>query len=92
VANVGIRPSFDAGEVLIEVHLLDFDRDIYGQRLSVEFVLRLRPEIRFDDVTALVAQMRQDVTQARLVLDQDAREPAYDFPVVSPLSGAGPHG
>jgi riboflavin kinase/FMN adenylyltransferase len=92
VANVGIRPSFDAGEVLIEVHLLDFDRDIYGQTLSVAFVSRLRPELRFADITALIAQMQQDVAQARLVLDQDAREPAYDFPVVSPLSGAGPHG
>ncbi len=72
VANLGVRPSFGNGERLLEVHLLDYDRDIYGKRLSIEFVKRLRPEERFEDIAALIEQIRYDVEQARHVLG-DAR-------------------
>jgi riboflavin kinase/FMN adenylyltransferase len=68
VANVGVRPSFDKGELLIEVHLLDFEGDIYGQTLEVAFVERLRPEQRFTDTEALIAQIGRDVEQARTLL------------------------
>ncbi len=68
VGNIGIRPSFDAGERLLEVHLLDFEGDLYGQRLRVEFVQRLRPELRFDDVQALIAQVGRDIETARRLL------------------------
>jgi riboflavin kinase/FMN adenylyltransferase len=68
VANVGIRPSFDAGAVLLEVHLLDFEGDIYGHALRVEFVERLRSEMRFDRIEDLTAQISQDIEQARKLL------------------------
>lgn len=68
VSNVGTRPSFDDGERRVETHILDFDRDIYGQMLGVEFVERLRDEKRYRDVDRLVAQMHQDVAQARALL------------------------
>lgn len=68
VGNIGIRPSFDAGERLLEVHLLDYDGDLYGQQLRVEFVQRLRPELRFDDVQALIAQVGRDIETTRRLL------------------------
>ena len=69
VANMGIRPSFDAGERLLEVHLLDFEGDLYGQAIQVAFVEHLRPERRFTDRAALIAQIHDDVERACSVLD-----------------------
>jgi riboflavin kinase/FMN adenylyltransferase len=66
--NIGRRPTFDAGHVSIETHLLDFEGDIYGQRLDLEIVHRIREEVKFDSVDALVAQIAKDVETAREVL------------------------
>jgi riboflavin kinase/FMN adenylyltransferase len=67
--SIGTRPTFhDGTEVLAEVHLLDFDGDLYGERLGVELLARLRDEQRFEDVEALVAQMRRDAEKGRAVL------------------------
>jgi riboflavin kinase/FMN adenylyltransferase len=67
--SVGTRPTFhDGTEVLAEVHLLDFDGDLYGERLGVELLARLRDEQRFEDAEALVTQMRQDAENGRAVL------------------------
>jgi riboflavin kinase/FMN adenylyltransferase len=64
--NVGVRPMFDTARgLLVEAHLLDFDGDLYGQRLRVAFLERMRGEKRFDSVDDLVAQMRLDVDRAR---------------------------
>lgn len=69
VSNVGVRPTFgDGNRRLVEVFLLDFDRDIYGRKLRVEFLARLRPEERFESAEALVEQMHRDVAKARTVL------------------------
>jgi riboflavin kinase / FMN adenylyltransferase len=69
VASLGTRPTVDAGgEPLLEVHLFDFDGDLYGRRLEVEFVARLRDEERFDDLGALRRQMDQDSAAARKLL------------------------
>ncbi|MGE0489291.1 MAG: bifunctional riboflavin kinase/FAD synthetase [Vulcanimicrobiota bacterium] len=68
VANLGIRPTFDGTRPLLEVHLLDFDGDLYDQDLTVDFVKRLRPEQKFPGIEALVAQIQTDVNQARAVL------------------------
>lgn len=66
VANVGVRPTVHAGEQpLLEVHLLDFDGDLYGQRLGVCFVEKLRDEHRFASLEELRAQLQQDIQQAR---------------------------
>jgi riboflavin kinase/FMN adenylyltransferase len=72
VTNVGVRPSFDNGGRLVEAHLLDFDRDIYGEVLGVEFVERLRDEVRYENIHELVTQMQRDVAQARAVLTTSA--------------------
>jgi riboflavin kinase/FMN adenylyltransferase len=64
--NVGVRPMFVTGRgELIEAYLLDFDGDLYGKQLRLEFLRRLRGEKRFASVDALVDQMRLDVEEAR---------------------------
>jgi len=68
VASIGVRPTFDSGPRSIEVHLLDFDGDLYGQGMVVEFLAWQRSEARFDSVEALVAQMHADVAIARVNL------------------------
>jgi len=68
VANIGTCPTFDNQELSLEVHLLDFDGDLYGEVLQVEFVHRLREEQRFPSIEALAAQIRADMAAARQVL------------------------
>ncbi|MEN6479440.1 MAG: bifunctional riboflavin kinase/FAD synthetase [Anaerolineales bacterium] len=68
VANLGIRPSFDAGEVLLEVHLLGVERDLYGLDLRVFFVQYLRGEMVFADAEELKAQIQRDIVQAAAIL------------------------
>ena len=67
-ASIGIRPTFGGGHRTVEVYVLDFDGDLYDQVIEVQFIKRLRPEMKFDNVQALIAQMQQDVAQAREVL------------------------
>lgn len=68
VASIGVRPTFGGGPVSIEVYLFDFHEDIYGRRLDLSFVERLRGEEKFADVEALVRQMRKDVERAKRIL------------------------
>lgn len=65
VANVGVRPTVGGRRCLLEAHLFDFDRDIYGQHVRVEFRLRLRDEQRFESIDALRAQILADAQRAR---------------------------
>lgn len=58
--NIGIRPTVDGTSRTIEVNLFDFDQDIYGERLTVELVAYLRPEMKFENLEALVAQIEMD--------------------------------
>jgi len=77
VSSLGTRPTVDGSEPLLEAHLFDFDGDLYGRRIEVEFVARLRDEEKFEDLPALVAQMHRDASQARAILSQDpTRAPA----------------
>jgi riboflavin kinase/FMN adenylyltransferase len=63
--NVGVRPTFETGRgLLIEAHLIDFDGDLYGRKLRVAFIERLRGERRFPNVEDLIAQMHRDVEEA----------------------------
>lgn len=64
VVNVGVRPTFGGDREVVEVHLIDHDRDLYGMDVGIEFVARLRDERRFDGVDSLVAQIRADVAEA----------------------------
>lgn len=68
--NIGRRPTFydENGLLLVEAHLLDFDDDLYGERPAVRFGPRLRDEVRFDGLDALVAQLHRDVAQTRDLL------------------------
>lgn len=65
VANVGERPSFNTGERAIEVHIIRYQGDLYGQDLVVEFIRRLRRQRRFEDICELVQQISRDVERAR---------------------------
>lgn len=73
VSSLGTRPTVDGVEPLLEAHLFDFDDDIYGRRIEVEFVAKLRDELKFPDLPALTAQMHRDAAQARAILLQDHR-------------------
>jgi len=68
VASLGTRPTVNGVEPLLEAHLFDFDGDLYGRMLQVEFVAKLRDELRFDGLPALVEQMHRDAAQAREIL------------------------
>jgi riboflavin kinase/FMN adenylyltransferase len=68
VASVGTRPTIGGGVALLEVLIFDFDRDIYGQYITVQFLKRLREERHFDDLEALKRQMHVDVAAARAAL------------------------
>ena len=67
--HLGPRPTFVGSPPTIELHLLGFDGDLYGEEIRVDFVRRLRDVRPFDSVAALVAQMREDVEDARRVLE-----------------------
>jgi len=71
VTNIGVRPSFAGAERTIESYLLGFDDNLYGLDLRMEFVDRLRPEKRFEDLDDLVAQIRSDAEQAAELLAQE---------------------
>ncbi len=68
VASIGTRPTIGGGAALLEVLIFDFDRDIYGEYITVHFVKRLREERHFADLEALKRQMESDVTAARAAL------------------------
>ncbi len=65
VANVGNRPTVDGTRSLLEVHLFDFDQEIYGRHVDVEFRYKIRDERRFESFEALKAQIEQDSRAAR---------------------------
>ncbi len=65
VANVGVRPTVDGMRCLLEVHLFDFNQDIYGKHVEIEFCTKLRDEIRFADISLLKTQIADDVLMAR---------------------------
>lgn len=68
VASIGVRPMFGRNEPNLEVHLFDFDGDLYGQHLSVALVEFLRDEEKFDSVETLIDQIARDADQARAIL------------------------
>ena len=70
VANVGTRPTVEGTRTLLEVHLLDFDGDIYGRQVSVEFLHKLRDERRFASFDELKARIDQDIGEARTWLQK----------------------
>jgi len=68
VANIGVRPTVDGHSYLLEIHLFDFNQDIYGQRINIYFEHFIRPEKKFSDLDTLVAQITQDTETAKSLL------------------------
>ncbi len=68
VANIGYSPTFDDHLFTVEVHILDFDQNIYGETIRVNFIQRLRGEIKFENIDALATQIRKDIEHARDIL------------------------
>lgn len=68
--NIGFNPTFtpDKRSASVEAHLLDFDRDLYGQTIELEFITRLRDELKFDSVDALLAQIHADIDETRKIV------------------------
>ena len=72
--NIGVRPTFGMGRAeLIEVHLIDFDGDLYGTELRLRFLQRLRGERRFTSVEALIEELHSDVERARVICARELR-------------------
>ena len=69
--NIGMRPTFDGHKRTLEVHIFRLSEDLYGQDLLVSFIERLREEQRFENVEALISQLRQDAVLAEQILNQD---------------------
>ncbi len=74
VANLGVRPTVDGTRTLLEVHLLDFEQNIYGQHVKVEFCKKLRDEQRFENTELLRQQIAQDVIKARAYFSEQINE------------------
>lgn len=71
--NIGVRPTFDHGPRTVEAYLLDFEGDLYGQELCLEFIRRLRPEQKFAGLDELVTQIQIDVDLTRQILQSGSR-------------------
>jgi len=70
VASLGTRPTIGGTDMLLEVHVFDFAGDLYGREIEVEFVAKLRDEVKFDSLDALMVQMKVDAVQARDLLSK----------------------
>lgn len=89
VSSFGTRPTVQGVEPLLEAHLFDFDGNLYGRHLRVEFVAKLRDEEKFDGLEALTVQMHRDAEQARAILQANpSRQPAPSGPALSMRTAA----
>ena len=79
-AYLGTRPTFDDGAPVLEVFLLDFDGNLYGRQIEVEFIDFIRGDRRFDGIEALIAQMDARLRAAREILRAAPAEPAISAP------------
>ena len=77
VTNIGFRPTFETKQTfpLVEPYIMDFDQDLYGEQLTVEFLKYLRPEEKFDSAEQLVNKIREDIQQAQEVFTNAPRTP-----------------
>lgn len=72
VTNVGYNPTFNDSQLIhIETHIFDFDEDIYGEKLKIEFCKRIRGEIKFSSIDSLVLQIKNDIQSAKEFLSHD---------------------
>jgi riboflavin kinase/FMN adenylyltransferase len=81
-AYLGTRPTFDDGKPVLEVFLFDFDDDLYGRDIDVEFIDFIRPDRRFDGIEALKAQMAKDCDKSReMIAAVEANNPMAKYPL-----------
>ena len=66
---MGIRPTVDGSKPVLEIHIFSFNENIYGQRLTIEFINKLREEKKFDNIDLLKEQILQDISQAKKILE-----------------------
>ena len=69
VASLGVRPTVNGKEPLLEAHVFDYSGNLYGREIEVEFVSKLREELHFASLDELVVQMNEDAAQARGILE-----------------------
>jgi hypothetical protein len=74
MTNIGLRPTFAGRGLTVETHIFNFSEDIYGQRLGLSFVRRVRPERKFEDVNALADQLKLDEKEIKKILTENAFE------------------
>ena len=67
VTNIGVRPTFDGLKHLIETYILDFNGNLYGKKIRIDLITRLRDEMKFKNVQELIEQMNKDVDKTREV-------------------------
>ena len=69
IANMGIRPTVGGTRPVLETHIFDFEKDIYGRRITVQFIEKIREEVKFDSIDLLKSQINKDIEQAKKILD-----------------------
>jgi len=69
VANIGKRPTVDGSKNILEIHLFNFNKSIYGEIIQVFFLHKLRDEVKFTSIEALIEQIQQDITSAKTFFD-----------------------
>ena len=70
VANIGYSPTFEDHEFTVEVHILDFNATIYGEKIRVNFIKRIRDEIKFSNISELIEQIKMDIAAAREIFSK----------------------
>lgn len=75
MVNIGIRPTLDLENVTIEAHLFDFNEDIYGEKISIHFLDRIRDEMRFPSLAALKNQLQNDHLQSLQIFKELSYQP-----------------
>ena len=68
ITNIGVRPTFEESKLTVETHIFDFNEDLYGKEVRVNFVERIRDEKRFENVDKLVAQIKHDIAMVREIV------------------------
>ncbi|MDX9942040.1 MAG: riboflavin kinase [Bacteroidales bacterium] len=88
MVNIGIRPTLDLHHVTIEAHIFDFDGDLYGQKISIHFLKRIRDEMRFPSLGDLKDQLRKDRAASLKILGELAfrPEPHQDKVLIKKIS------
>ena len=69
IANMGIRPTVGGKRPVLETHIFDFEKDIYGRRITVQFIEKIRDEVKFDSIDLLKTQIKKDIEEAKKILN-----------------------